>query len=312
MGLGSNQVVTAIDVGSSSVKIVCLEHRRGESEVIGLALAEVSSSAPGGGDALERQRPVVSAINQALSSAGIDPARAGTIVTAVSGASVSVKHVAFPDMTDRELAESVRWEAKKHLPFDPQNVDLDYQRLRREDVESGEDTHVLLGAAQDGVLRSHLRDLAEAGIEPSIVDLAPTALITEVDEEGLLNGQTVAVADLGHSSASLSVYTRGGLFFSRSISISSKQESWLEHVLTEVRFSLTFYNNETGRKGIGSLYLAGGRSLESGVVARFAETLGVATELMDPLAAVGAFQLDGDIEAQSPRFALAMGLARRR
>jgi len=154
--------------------------------------------------------------------------------------------------------------------------------------------------------------LADAGVEPSIVDLTPAALINEVDEEGLLNGQAVAVADLGHQSASLSVFRRGGFFFARSIPIVPNEEKWLEHVLTEVRFSLTFYNNETGRKGIESLYLAGGRSLQSGVVDRFADTLGVSTELMDPLAAAGAFELGGDLEAQSPRFALAMGLARRR
>ena len=314
MGLGSNQTVTGIDVGSSSVKIVRLAHKRGGSvEVVGVALAEIAvPSSQGASDMLDVRERVAAAINQALASTGVDPGRVGTVVTAISGASVSVKHVSFPDMSDKELAESVRWEAKKHLPFDPENVDLDYQKLARNDVETDENAHVLLGAAQDGVLDEHLSALGDAGIEPSIVDLTPTALINELDEEGLMNGQAVAVADLGHSNAILSVYTRDGLFFARSIPIPAAQDTWLEHVLTEVRFSLTFYNNETGRKGIESLYLAGGRALESGVVGRFAETLGVPTELLDPLAAAGAFELDGDLEAQSPRFALAMGLARRR
>jgi len=313
VGLGSNQVVTGIDVGSSSVKVVRLAHGRGLSEVVGVALAEIPHSTSSETDILDVRERVVAAVNQALSSTGVDPGRSGTVVSAVSGASVSVKHVAFPEMSDKELAESVRWEAKKHLPFDTDNVDLHYQKLGRDDI--GEDdakTQVLLGAAQSGVLANHLDALADAGIEPSIVDLTPTALINEVDEEGLINGQAVAVADLGHRNAALSVYTRGGLFFARSIPIVPEQERWLEHVLTEVRFSLTFYNNETGRKGIESLYLAGGRSLESGVVGRFADTLGVPTELLDPLASVGAFELEGDLEAQSPRFALAMGLARRR
>ncbi len=313
MGLGSNQVVTGIDVGSSSVKVVRLAHRRSSSEVVGVALSEIPQGSSDETDILDARKRVVAAINQALSSTGVDPGRAGTVVTSVSGPSVSVKHVAFPEMSDKELAESVRWEAKKHLPFDTDNVDLDYQKLGREDIEKNDErTQVLLGAAQSGVLVDHLDALADAGIEPTIVDLTPTALINEVDEEGLVNGQAVAVADLGHRSASLSVYTRGGLFFARSIPIVPRQENWLEHVLTEVRFSLTFYNNETGRKGIESLYVAGGRSLESGVIGRFADALGVPTELLDPLASVGAFELEGELAAQSPRFALAMGLARRR
>jgi type IV pilus assembly protein PilM len=310
VGLGSNQVVTGVDVGASSVKIVRLSHKRGSSDMIGLALTEIPEGAAN--DAEARHERVVAAIKDAMTYAGIEPGRAGAVVTAVSGPSVSVKHVPFPVMNDKELAESVRWEAKKHLPFDPKNVDLDYQRLTREDVEGEGSSHVLLGAAQAGVLERHVAALTEAGIEPAIVDLAPTVLINEVDEEGLLNGSAVAVADLGASNASLSVYTRGGLFFSRSIPVPKREGKWLEHILTEVRFSLTFYNNETGRKGIESLFLSGGRALEDGIVGRFSDTLGVTTELLDPFTFAGAFDVDAKLKGQSPRFALAMGLARRR
>ena len=314
MGFGSNQIVTGIDVGSSSVKIVRLSHTRGAQEIVGLALAEILEGKPASGDDNEAEvrRRVVNAINRALESVGVDPGRAGTVVSAVSGSSVSVKHVAFPNMNDKELTESVHWEAKKHIPFESSSADLDYQRLKRSDTEQAEQTYVLLGAAQEGLLDDHIALLAEAGIEPSIVDLAPVALINEVDDEGFLDGKTVAVVDLGKTAANLSVYTRGGLFFARSIPISSTRVDWLEHVLTEVRFSLAFYNNETGRKGIEMLYIADGRSLESGVGARFAETLGVPTEFLDPLAAAGGADFGGELKALSPRFALAMGLARRR
>ncbi len=311
MGLGSRQTVTGIDVGSSSVKVVRLAHGRSGPEVIGIALADIPV-VTADDDEASRDARRVAAINQALSSTGIDSGRVGMVVSAVSGPSVSVKHVEFPEMTDKELGESVMWEAKKHLPFSPEGVDLDYQRLGRADAESSEHAHVLLGAAQEGVLEDHLGLLLRAGIEPTIVDLTPAALINEVDEEGLVNGQAVAVADLGRTTATLSVYTRDGFFFARSIPVAADDADWLGHVLTEVRFSLTFYNNETGRKGIESLYLAGGRALEPGVPGRFADALGVPTELLDPLAAAGAFELDDALLAQSPRFALAMGLARRR
>jgi Tfp pilus assembly PilM family ATPase len=88
---------------------------------------------------------------------------------------------------------------------------------------------------------------------------------------------------------------------------------WLDLVLREARFSLTFYNNETGKHGIGKIYLAGGRALMPDLAGAFRDSLGVETEVLNPLERIGDL---GDefakMKSQGPRFMLAMGLARRR
>jgi type IV pilus assembly protein PilM len=313
MFTGSRGIVTAVDVGSSSVKAVRLAHGRGASELLGAAIAEIQGVGKSDVTENDARMATVSAITRAFVGLGIEPQKAGTIVSSVGGTSVSVKHVKFPKMKDSELNESAMWEARKHIPFDAVGADIACARLARDESSHEDSMHVLLAAAQEGMVDERVRLLAEAGAEPAVVDLTTLALLNEVDAEGLLNGGAVAVLELGRSFAHLSVYASRGLLLSRSIPIGDKEDTWLEHVLTEVRFSLAFYNNETGKKGIEAVYLSGGRALDEFIRERFEDELGVDVRLLDPLGSVASGDVDmSELRAQSPRFALAMGLARRR
>jgi len=42
---------------------------------------------------------------------------------------VIVKKISLPVMTEAELSESIYWEAEQYIPFDIQDVNLDYQIL---------------------------------------------------------------------------------------------------------------------------------------------------------------------------------------
>jgi len=46
----------------------------------------------------------------------------------LSGHSVIIKKIQLPAMTDAELAESIQWEAEQYIPFDINDVNLDYVR----------------------------------------------------------------------------------------------------------------------------------------------------------------------------------------
>lgn len=313
MFTGSRRIVTGVDIGSSSVKVVRLTHGRGASELLGAAIAEIQGAGKPDLSQDDARSATVDAIERAFAGLGIEPQKAGTIVSSVGGTNVSVKHVEFPKMTDSELSESATWESKKHIPFDATGADITCARLKRGESDGQDSMHVLLAAAYEGTVDEHVALLAEVGAEPAVVDLTTLALLNEVDAEGLLNGEAVAVLELGQSFAHLSVYAAGGLLLSRSIPIASTEDAWVEHVLTEVRFSLAFYNNETGKKGIEAVYLSGGRALDESVRKRFEKDLGVDVKLLDPLGSIAACDIDiEELKAQSARFALAMGLARRR
>ena len=51
------------------------------------------------------------------------------MAASLSGNAVIVKKITLPMMTETELAESIYWEAEQYIPFDIQDVNLDYQIL---------------------------------------------------------------------------------------------------------------------------------------------------------------------------------------
>ncbi len=341
MFLRSKLITTGLDIGSSSVKAVRLAQNGGTPTLLGLAVAEIGDVTADSEEIREARRErTIEAIRRALEGAGARLKRAIPVTSAIGGPQVSIKHVAFPRMSANDLATSAQWEAKKHVPFDTTNAVLGCEVLERADKDPKEQMQVVLTAAEGVVVNDHIALLQESGVVPDIIDIAPIALMNEVDEEGLIDGRAIAVMEIGCSFAHFSVYTAESLFFARSIPMPSETDAprddsgpacddagddegiveggdftstrWFRTALREIRFSLTFYNNETGRRGIEHIYLAGGRALTPGIAEAFTEALGVETEVLNPLERIQASAVElGDLLEQGPRFALAMGLARR-
>src|SRR5437867_11112041 len=49
--------------------------------------------------------------------------------TSLSGHSVIIKKISLPAMSPEELAESIQWGAEQYIPFDINDVNLDYVPL---------------------------------------------------------------------------------------------------------------------------------------------------------------------------------------
>ena len=56
------------------------------------------------------------------------------VAASLSGNAVIVKKINLPQMTEAELAESIKWEAEQYIPFDIQDVNLDYQIIQGADA----------------------------------------------------------------------------------------------------------------------------------------------------------------------------------
>ncbi|MCK5597499.1 MAG: type IV pilus assembly protein PilM [Candidatus Eisenbacteria sp.] len=329
---GSRKFVTGLDVGAESVKAVVLLHARDRVKLVGIALAEIDypavdrSATDEGANAAR-----IDAIKSALKASGTDISVSCRVVTAVAGPSVSVKHVTFPKMANPNLAESIGWEAKKHVPFGASEFVLDFQLLAREAGEEADEMHVLLAAVEQRHIDSHVELVCDAGVEPSAVDIVPLALMNELGAQGLVKDGAVASVEMGASTLSVSIYRAGGLLLVRSVSMPATtgagsaaasggegesekaRRRWQTFVLKEVKRSLAFYNSETGRRGIDKIYLSGGRALAEGVAERFTDALKVPTEVLNPLQDLAEAKIDIEsLLPQGPRFALAMSLARRK
>jgi type IV pilus assembly protein PilM len=99
------------------------------------------------------------------------------VAASLSGNAVIVKKISLPIMSDAELAESIYWEAEQYIPFDIQDVNLDYQILDRGDAASGKGTmDVLLVAAKKEKIADYTGVISQAGRSAVVVDVDAFAL----------------------------------------------------------------------------------------------------------------------------------------
>ena len=136
--------VVGCDVGSSSIKIVELKPlKNGEFQLLHAAIANLSPEAIVDGAIMDSSL-VVEALSRLIADNNIrNPGFGGSL----SGHSVIIKKIQLPAMTEAELAESIQWEAEQYIPFDINDVNLDYVVL---DAPSADTMDILLGGGQEG------------------------------------------------------------------------------------------------------------------------------------------------------------------
>jgi type IV pilus assembly protein PilM len=158
--------------------------------------------------------------------------RGKNVVTSVSGQSVVVRYITMPQMNDQELAQAIRFESDKYLPFDNDEVQIDCQRLMRtppmqaEGGSADEQMGVVLAACRTSVVEEQIGEITRHGLTPIAVDVDVFALANAWELCGLSEGDftegegnAIALADVGASCTSINVLCEGETCFSREIGI---------------------------------------------------------------------------------------------
>ena len=118
--------VVGLDIGSSALKLVELKPRKGgEFSLVRLGVEPLSPEAIVDGSIMDSSL-VVDAIHQLNSETKV---KNPNFATSLSGHSVIIKKIQLPAMPPEELAESIQWEAEQYIPFDINDVRLDYMVL---------------------------------------------------------------------------------------------------------------------------------------------------------------------------------------
>ncbi len=96
---------------------------------------------------------------------------ADTVLSALPGDAASFRILDLPFRDARRLSQTVPFELESQVPFAVDDGIVDFQVLARR----GEGARVIAALVPKRRLEEHLAALAEAGLDPSIVDFAPLA-----------------------------------------------------------------------------------------------------------------------------------------
>src|SRR5688572_5492663 len=168
------KAVVGLDIGSSAVKAVELKAVGNTDRVAAFGSEPVPPDSIVDGAIIDAGA-VSDAIRRVFD--GNKAFKAKDVCASLSGNAVIVKKITLPVMTQAELDESIYWEAEQYIPFDVQDVNLDYQIL---DPGTGPDSRgsmeVLLVAAKKDKIGDYTSVIAQAGRTPIIVDVDAFAL----------------------------------------------------------------------------------------------------------------------------------------
>ena len=125
MALRKPRNLVGLDIGSHSIKIVELKHLKHGFELKNFGIAQLPPEAIVDGVIMD-SAVVVESVRNLVSNLKL---KNRNVSTSVSGHSLIVKKIQLPLMTEAELEEQIQWEAEQYIPFEIEEVNLDFQIL---------------------------------------------------------------------------------------------------------------------------------------------------------------------------------------
>ena len=205
-----------LDIGSSLVKVVEIDHSKDEPMLTRYGIVRLPSEAIVEGEVMD-QSLVVQGIQECLAKAGVITK---DVVTAVSGRAVIVKKVVMDKMNPDDAKEAIFWEAEQHVPFDIDDVCLDFQVLN-DDVGANQ-MEILLVAAKKEMVNAHANIVREAGLNPVVIDVDSFAIQNAVEATGDNGaGRVVGLINIGSDVTNINIIQNNIPYFTRDLSAGS-------------------------------------------------------------------------------------------
>ncbi|MBI4720832.1 MAG: type IV pilus assembly protein PilM [Chitinivibrionia bacterium] len=205
-----------LDIGSSHIKMVEVDHSKDEPMLVKYGLVKIPPEAIVEGEIMDRSL-VIEGIQECAQKAGI---LRKDVATAVSGRAVIVKKVVMDKMNPDDAKEAIFWEAEQHVPFDIDDVCLDFQILK-EDVGANQ-MEILLVAAKKEMVNTHASLIRDAGFNPVVIDVDSFAIQNAYE---LLNGESAGgvtgLVNIGSDVTNINIIHDGIPNFTRDLSIGS-------------------------------------------------------------------------------------------
>jgi len=338
--------VIGIDIGSSSVKLVQLKDLKGAYQLLNVGIAPLPPEAIVDNTLMDSSA-IVGAIKNLFSSLGI---KVKDVACSISGNSVIIRKIVLPAMPLEELEDQITWEAEQYIPFDINDVNMDFQILSPDSVDPSK-MNVLLVASKKDIINDYVAVFNEAGLHLSVVDVDSFAVQNAFEMNHDFGSEDVlALINIGASVMNINVVKAGVTLFTRDVQMggnlyteeiqkqlglsSSVAESIkiLSHearnadltevlgkvnetITQEIRRSLDFYNSTANDDRITHVFVSGGGSKGYNLIESISEKTGLPVEKINPFAKLKYNEKDFDpeyLQEIGPLMAVTIGLAIRR
>jgi type IV pilus assembly protein PilM len=345
MLFGNKQSLVGLDIGSHTIKAVELEATNKGRKLVRWGISAPLAEAIVDGEIMDRQL-VTDAITNLLEARGI---KSRQVVAAVSGRAVIVKKITMNRLSVEDAQQAVYWEAEQHVPYDINDVSLDFEILGPS-PQDPKQMQVLLVAAKKDMVMSFGDLMHEAGLQPLIVDVdsfaAQNALEANYD---FGPEEVVAILNIGAEITNINIIQAGVPYFTKDLQVGGNSfieaaqrkfnlsqseaaaavrgesganlemasviEQVCEGVATALERAQVYLRTANEAGNLSRIMLCGGSAMTPGVADVLHRRFGVPADIANPLSRIsfdpGLFA-GQDVMKVAPFLTVGIGLALRR
>lgn len=337
-----------LDIGSAYIKAVQINDTKAGYELALFDMIPIQPGVIGDGMIADKAR-LTNSIKELLKKVGIK--RDDAVISVSGHSSVIIKKITIPIMTEEELGASIKYEAEQYVPFDINDVEIDFQILGPKAEEEGQMDIVLI-AVKKAVIKDYHDVVAQAGLDPVIVDVDSFALSNMYEiNYGIEERKNIALINVGASTTNINILQNGLPVFTRDSAMGSNYHtealerefgihredaerlkmgrfiegiqpadvqlvinSASEEIYAELYRSFEYFRSSVGQEDIDKIILSGGAALIKGFPEAMTDRLSIEVEVADPFKNIKISEkLDAAyIKQTAPIAAIAVGLALRR
>jgi len=338
-------LVVGLDIGSHAVKVCQLKRSSNGYAIVTLGSTVLPEGAVDDGT-LNDAEAVSKSIADLFKNLKI---KNRTVGFSISGYSVIVKKVNLAVMEEAKLEEHIMDEAEQYIPFDIEDVYLDFQDLKTNTKDTGR-TDVMLVAAKKEIVDDYLEMLRSINLNPVIVDVDGFAL-ENCYEYNYQKNENVALVDIGATKMNINIISQGISVVARDIIVGSRQlteqimnvfdiefdeaeaiklgflpaegkrqevegifSTTCTHWVLEIKKAIDLYHSNHPDQPLKKLILSGGGAKVAGLIEFLAQETEIAVELFNPFLNMESNRkkIDPDyLLSIGPEMAIATGIALR-
>jgi type IV pilus assembly protein PilM len=325
-----HRMVTGIDVGSHSVKVVCLQRTKSGRPKLAYSAKEIIEP----GDPEDRTARQADALKKAL---GRRRGRLGWVVAAFPRELTSARLINLPTIQSEEISDMVRFDAERHVPFSLDEGQVSHQILAQHENYTSD--VLLVGARQRDLVR-FLQVFRDVGVAPDYVSVNAIGNCRPFSHEES-DGSTVAVLDIGHRSANLAIFRNRRIQYSRTLMTgtgrleeyladagrpgedvgdaaqwdfsrdgqveNTAERRWLADLVPELKRTFQAFRHEPQGGAVDRVIVCGGLAHAAGLEDRLKAELGIDTRVARDV--LPSRVQGGKIGALDPEMTTAVGVA---
>ena len=206
-----------LDIGAHSIKIAQVK-RKSESKARLVSLGSASTPfGVVGSDNKEHKKQLADDIKKLLDSTGIGTKKT---VVALPESTIFTRLMVLPKLDEKELKESIHWEAKQYIPVPLEKVQLEDMVVGERKENGQTKLEIFLVAAPKNVVNRYVEIMEMAGLDLIALETETVATTRTISFPKPLK-EMALVLDFGSNSTDMSVIKRDKPIFSQTIKTGS-------------------------------------------------------------------------------------------